>query len=69
MMVTKTVEKEVIYSKDGTPYSVTIVPGSLRGYHEWVKKIQAELGHLLTHESVDDFIKARREEAEKEWDE
>lgn len=68
-MASKTLEKYVVYTKDGTPISVMEDPesvGSLDEYHEWLKGIRKKYAHLLNKQSFDDYLREKHEEAERE---
>lgn len=71
-MVIKTIEKTVVIAKDGTPLSVMERPeglGTFADYRHKVQKYRKQYGHLLDRQSFDDYLKERREEATREWDE
>ncbi len=71
-MVTKVVEKSVVIAKDGTPLSVMERPeglGTFADYHRKVQNYRGQYAHLLDRQSFDDYLKERKEEAAREWDE
>ncbi|MDR1744940.1 MAG: hypothetical protein LBS30_04215 [Planctomycetota bacterium] len=71
-MVTTTVEKTVIIAKDGTPLSVMERPEGLGTFEDYRRKVQRyrkQYAHLLNRQSFDDYLRERKEEAAREWDE
>lgn len=71
-MVTKTVEKTVVIAQDGTPLSVMERPkglGTFADYHRKVQNYRNQYAHLLDRQSFDDFLRERKEDAAREWDE
>lgn len=68
-MITKKVERTVIVAENGMEFSVMENPERIENYDDLVKECRKHYGHLLDKFSFDDFLKERREEAEREWKE
>lgn len=68
-MVTKTIEKTVVITRDGTPLSVMERPGglgSIEEYHHDLEAVRIKYGHLLRSLSLDEYLDERHSEAKRE---
>jgi hypothetical protein len=68
-MVTLIVEKSAVMTRDGTPLSVMERPeglGTFADYHHKVQKYRKLYASILDRQSLDEYLKERKEETARE---